>query len=126
MPRPTLETVWTEHTYQRTAERTDTIEQLAQKIEYETKSFLEIAKRLTDKKNIGESDLDRYLCNQLLEKINHIQLNIDDPVYKEFLMYGLAKNSGYNLKQLNNLFYKSLISSENEKSLTIDLNLCLE
>jgi replicative DNA helicase len=64
-------------------------------------------------------NIQEYQCARLLEQINKIQLEVDDPVLKEFMMHDLAKNSGRSQGQLHTLFFKSLIASENEKSMSL-------
>ena len=58
-------------------------------------------------------------CDRLLQKLSNIQLNVDSPTYKEFLLQELARETGRSPAQLQSLFYKSLIEDEWEPTLTL-------
>lgn len=60
-----------------------------------------------------------HQCDRLLEKLNHIQLDIDSPTYKEFMLQELARETGRSPAQLQSLFYKSLIEDEWEPTLSL-------
>lgn len=60
-----------------------------------------------------------HQCDRLIEKLNHIQLDIDSPTYKEFMLQELARETGRSPAQLQSLFYKSLIEDEWEPTLSL-------
>lgn len=66
--------------------------------------------------------LSQQKCEKLINEIRAIELEVDRPDYREFLLMELAEKHGIRggTKVLKNLYHKSLIAEEDEPFMTID------
>lgn len=59
-------------------------------------------------------------CDQLIEEVRRIELEVDRPDHREFLLQELAARHGRrDVNAFKNLYYKSLIAEDNEPSMTL-------
>ncbi|MGF1481264.1 MAG: DnaB-like helicase N-terminal domain-containing protein [Cyanophyceae cyanobacterium] len=60
-------------------------------------------------------------CNKLVAEVQRIELEVDRPDHREFLLQELAnKHNRRDVNALKNLYYKSLIAQENEPSMPLE------
>jgi archaellum biogenesis ATPase FlaH len=65
------------------------------------------------------SDPDRVVYERLIAAIQKVELEITDPGFKFMKMRKLAKQYDYSIRELEALFYKSLLAKENEPAISL-------
>lgn len=73
---------------------------------------------LIDSPLLSGEDPDRIAYNRLILEIQQIELGCTDPGMREWKLQELAKQYGRSVKQLETLYFKSLLKDENESLLT--------
>ena len=106
-------------------EHSYTLQKLATVSTEETAPLLEKVESLTHKLtqskhryNLSE-DYIQSKCQSLIDEVRRIELEVERPDHREFLLQELAIKTRRSINHLKNLYHKSLIADQNEPMMTM-------